>query len=116
MKKRGSDTAPLDNEIGGYEVKEQYKGQAFLENALEAASKIRDIYHIFGGYGDTSSPEGGLLGDVYECVADMISLYLAPITGMELNSDELNDITCKVMSMNKEGIGNFIKKYCNIPA
>lgn len=53
---------------------------------------------------------------MYECVADMISLYLAPITGMELNSDELNDITCKVMSMNKEGIGNFIKKYCNIPA
>lgn len=53
---------------------------------------------------------------MYECVADMISLYLAPITGMELNSDELNDITCKVMNMNKEGIGNFIKKYCNIPA
>lgn len=112
----GSDTAPLDKEIGGYAVKEQYKGQAFLENANEAAGKIREIYHIFGGYGDTSSPEGGLLGDVYECVADMISLYLAPITGMELNSDELNDITCKVMNMNKEGIGNFIKKYCNIPA
>ncbi len=117
MKKRGSDTAPLDNEIGGYEVKEQYKGQAFLENANEAASKIREIYHIFGGYGKTSSPEEGtLLGDAYARIWDMVSLYLAPITGMELNSDELNDITCKVMSMNKEGIGNFIKKYCNIPA
>lgn len=34
---------------------------AFLENANEAASKIRDIYHIFGGYGDESSPDDGLL-------------------------------------------------------
>ncbi len=117
MKCWGVMRLPMDNEIGGFEMKEQtYKGQAFLENANEAAGKIREIYHIFGGYGSTSSPEGGLLGDVYECVADMISLYLAPITGMELNSDELNDITCKVMNMNKEGIGNFIKKYCNIPA
>ena len=116
MKKRGSDTAPLDNEIGGYAVKEQYKGQAFLENANEAAGKIREIYHIFGGYGSTSSPEGGLLGDVYECLADMISSYLAPITGTELNSDELNDITCKIMYMNKERIGDFIKEYCKISA
>lgn len=98
-------------------MKEQtYNEQVFFENANEAAGKIREIYHIFGGYGDTSSPEGGLLGDVYECVADMISLYLAPITGMELNSDELNDITCKVMRMDKEGIGDFIRKYCKISA
>ena len=85
--------------------------QVFLENAIEAASKIREIYHIFGGYGETSSPEDGLLGAVYECVADMISSYIAPITGEELNSDDLNNITCEIMHMDKEGIGSFIKKY-----
>ncbi|MCI8373811.1 MAG: hypothetical protein HFI75_15780 [Lachnospiraceae bacterium] len=85
--------------------------QAFLENANEAAIKIRDIYHIFGGYGDESSPEDGLLGELYVRVWDMVSLYLAPITGKELNSDELNDITYEVMYMDKERIGGFIKKY-----
>lgn len=87
--------------------------QAFLENANEAASKIREIYHIFGGYGDESSPEDGLLGKVYDCVAEMISLYLAPITGKEVNSDDLNDITCEIMHMDKNKIGNFVKKYCD---
>ena len=53
---------------------------------------------------------------MYECLADMISSYLAPITGTELNSDELNDITCKIMYMNKERIGDFIKEYCKISA
>lgn len=48
----------------------------FLEYANEAATKIREIYHIFGGYGDESSPEDGLLGNVYDCVAEMISIYL----------------------------------------
>lgn len=87
--------------------------QAFLENANEAASKIREIYHIFGGYGDESSPEDGLLGKVYDCVAEMISLYLAPITGKEVNSDNLNDKTCEIMHMDKNIIGNFVKKYCD---
>lgn len=87
--------------------------QAFIENANEAASKIREIYHIFGGYGDESSPEDGLLGKVYDCVAEMISLYLAPITGKEVNSDDLNDITCEIMHMDKNKIGNFVKKYCD---
>lgn len=86
--------------------------QAFLENANEAASKIREIYHIFGGYGDTSSPEDGLLGKVYDCVAEMISIYLEPITGKELHSDELIDITCEIMHMDNEGIRDFIEKYC----
>lgn len=108
---------PLDDKIGGFEMKEQtYKGQTFLEYANEAATKIREIYHIFGGYGDESSPEDGLLGKVYDCVAEMISLYLAPITGKELNSDELNDITCEMMYINKEEIGDFIKKYCKVSA
>lgn len=86
--------------------------QAFLENALEAATKIRDIYHIFGGYGDESSPDDGLLGAVYNYVAEMISIYLEPITGRELHSDDLTDITCDAMHINKEEIGDFIRKYC----
>lgn len=95
-------------------MKEQtYNEQAFLENANEAASKIREIYHIFGGYGDESSLEDGLLGNVYDCVWDMISLYLALITGKDPHSDELNDITHEAMHMDKEGIGDFIKKYCD---
>ncbi len=96
---------------GNSKMTKQNIEQEFLENAVEAATKIREIYHIFGGYGNESSPEDGLLGDVYECVADMISSYIAPVTGKELNSDELNNITCKIMHMDKEGIGDFIRKY-----
>lgn len=89
-----------------------YNEIMFFENAIEAAMKMREIYHIFGGYGNTSSPEEGtLLGDVYACVAEMISIYLAPITGKEIHSDELNDITCEIMRMDKEGIRSFIEKY-----
>jgi len=96
-------------------MREQYKGQEFLENANEATTKIRDIYHIFGGYGNTSSPEEGtLLGDVYACIGEMISLYLASATGKEMHSDELNDITVKMMHTDKDEIESFIKKYCNI--
>lgn len=50
----------------------------FLENANEAATKIREIYHIFGGDESTNRPEEGtLLGDAYACIGEMISLYLA---------------------------------------
>lgn len=87
-------------------------GQAFLENANEAATKIRDIYHIFGGYGEESSPEDGLLGKVYDCVAEMISIYLESITGKELQSDDLNTITFEAMYVDKEKIRDFIEKYC----
>ena len=93
-------------------MKKAEQTQAFLENALEAATKIRDICHIFGGYGDESSPEDGLLGKVYDCVAEMISIYLEPITGKELYSDDLNGITCEAMYINKEEISDFIRKYC----
>lgn len=93
---------------------EQYKGQTYLEYANEAATKIREIYHIFGGYGDTSSPEEGtLLGDVYACIGEMILLYLAPITGKEMHSDELNNMTVEIMHIKKEVIRDFIKKYCD---
>lgn len=114
----GSDAAPLNNEIGGFEMKEQtYDGQAFLENANEAATKIREIYHIFGGYGDKSSPEEGtLLGDVYARIWDMVSLYLVSITGKDLYSDEINDMTRDILSAEKNEIENIIKEYCKVSA
>ena len=96
---------------------EQYNEQEFLKNAIEAATKIREIYHIFGGYGKTSTPEEGtLLGDVYARIWDMISLYLVSITGKDLHSDEINDLTWEVMHMDKKEIGNFVEKYCKISA
>lgn len=109
---------PMIMGLEDFEMKEQTNNeQAFFENANEAATKIREIYHIFGGYGSTSSPEEGtLLGDVYARVWDMISLYLASIMGKDPHSDELNDITCEAMRMDKEGIGDFIRKYCKISA
>lgn len=96
-------------------MKKAEQTQEFLENANEAATKIREIYHIFGGYGDESSPDDGLLGKVYDCVANMISIYLEPITGKELYSDDLTDITCEAMRINKEEIGDFIRKYYTLP-
>ena len=85
----------------------------FLEKAVETATKIREIYHIFGGYGETSSlEEGTLLGDVYACIGEMISIYLVPLTGKELYCDDLNDITVDLMYLNKEEIEDFIQKYC----
>ncbi len=44
----------------------------------------------------------------------MISLYLAPVIGKEMHSDELNDITVEMMHADKDEIESFIKKYCNI--
>lgn len=99
-------------------MKEQtHNEQAFFENANEAAGKIREIYHIFGGYGKTSSPEEGtLLGDVYARIWDMVSLYLVPITGKDLYSDEINDMTRDILSAGKNAIENIIKEYCKISA
>lgn len=52
-----------------------------------------------------------MLGKVYDCVAEMISVYLEPVTGKELHSDDLNDITWEIMHMDKEEIRSFIKRY-----
>lgn len=114
----GSDAAPHDIGIGGNEMKKQTNNEkAFLENANEAATKIREIYHIFGGYGKTSSPEEGtLLGDVYARIWDMVSLYLVSITGKDLYSDEINDMTRDILSAGKNEIENIIKEYCKISA
>lgn len=98
-------------------MKEQtYKGQTFLEYANEAATKIKEIYHIFGGYGDGSPEEGTLLGDVYARIWDMVSLYLVSIMGKDLHSDEIGDMTVEILSAGKDEIENIIKKYSKVSA
>jgi len=47
-----------------------------LEYANEAVTKIREIYHMFGGCETGSPEEGTLLGDAYARIGEMISLYL----------------------------------------
>ena len=93
-------------------MKEQM--QAYLEYANVATTKIREICHIFGGYDESTPEEGTLLGHVYFCIGEMISLYLALITGKEMGSDELNDMTVELMFLDKEEIEDFIKKYCDL--
>lgn len=88
--------------------------QKYLEYANEAARKVRDINKIFGGTGWPE--EGCLLGDVYFAIGDMIDIYLAPIVGKEIGSDELCDITTKIMSSEKYEIESIIERYCKVSA
>lgn len=111
----GSDTAPLDKEIGGYAVKEQYKGQAFLEYANEAAGKIREAHQILSG-GEPIPEDGSLLGDAYYGVADMIQEHLAAIGLRIADDDDFNNMTTLIMSAEKGEIESIIKEYCKISA
>lgn len=90
-----------------------YNGTTFLGYANEAAAKIRKISQMISGM---ESPEdGSLLGDVDYSIYIMIQMYLAPITGKEIGSDELNDMAVKIMSAEKDGIDDILKRYCGVP-
>ena len=86
---------------------------AYLEYANGAATKIMEINQIFGGLGWPE--EGSLLGDVFFNIAGMVQIYLAPITGKEINSDELNDITTEIIFAGAEEIADIVRKYCGLP-
>lgn len=91
-----------------------YKGQTFLEYANEAAGKIREINQIISG---TDIPEDdSLLGELDTCIYIMIQMYLAPVVRKEMGSDEMNNMTCKIMSAEKGEIESIIKEYCKISA
>lgn len=107
--------ASLDNEIGGFEMKEQYKGQAFLENAVEAAGKIRKAHQILSG-GESIPEDGSLLCDVYYSIADMIQEYLITIGLGIADDDDFNNMTTEIMFVEKEEIESIIKEYCKISA
>lgn len=92
-------------------MKEQtYKGKTFLEYAYEAAGKIRKINQVISG---TEIPEdGSLLDDIDTGIYIMIQMYLAPLVGKEIGSDELNNMSVEIMSAKKNEIGSIIEKYC----
>lgn len=112
----GSDAAPLDNEIGGFGMKEQtYKGQTFLEYANEAAGKIRKAHQILSG-GEPIPEDGSLLCDVYYGIADMIQEYLITIGLGIADDDDFNNMTTEIMFAEKEEIESIIKEYCKVLA
>lgn len=96
-------------------MKEQtYKGQTFLEYAVEAAGKIREINQIISG---TELPEDdSLLGELDTCLYIMIQMYLAPVVRKEMGSDEMNNMAIEIMSAGKDEVSRIITKYCKVSA
>lgn len=89
---------------------EQYKGQAYLEYASEAAEKIREIHQLVSGR-DTIPEYGSLLGDTYYLIADMMEVYLAAV-GMKItDTEKFNGMISLLMFAEKNEIYGIIKKY-----
>lgn len=90
--------------------KQTQERTAFLGYANEAAKGIREAGRLISG---VECPENGsLLCGVYYCIADMVQVYLAPIVGKEMHSDELNDITTEILFAEKDETDSIIRKYC----
>ncbi len=90
---------------------EQYIGQIFLENAVEAATKIRKTNEIISG--NNNIPENGtLLGDTYYCIADMIESYLLAIGMKVIEEDQFTNMITMIMFAEKDGIRDVIEDYC----
>lgn len=84
--------------------------QAFLENAVEAATKIRKTNEVISG--NNNIPEDGtLLGDTYYCISDMIESYLLAIGMKVIDGDQFNNMNSMIMFSEKEEINNIITKY-----
>ena len=88
--------------------------KTYLEYANKASRKVMEINKLFGGTGWLE--EESLLGDVHFSIADMIQMYLAPIVGKGVGSDELNDFTTEIMYAKKDEIESIIERYCKISA
>lgn len=116
MMRWGSDAAPLDNEIGGFEMKEQtYEGQTFLEYANEAAGKIRKAHQILSG-GEPIPDEHSLLGKAYYSIVDMVQEYLAAIGLRIADDDDFINMAMEITFCEKEEIESIIKEYCKVLA
>lgn len=83
--------------------------RTYITYAHEAASKLNKINRLLTG--TDCLDEGGLLGDAYYCIADMIELCLVPVVGKEIHSDELNDITVEIMSAESHKLNGILEKY-----
>ncbi len=90
---------------------EQYKGQAFLEYAIETAEKVRKVHNILSG-GEAIPECGSLLGDIYYGIADMIQEYLSTIGMRIANDDKFNNMTTEIKFAEKNEISGIIKRYC----
>ena len=90
--------------------KQTQEGTVFLRYANEAAKGIRKASQLLSGM---ECPENGsLLCGVYYCISDMVQVYLAPVVGKEIHSDELNDITTEILFAEKDETDSIIRKYC----
>lgn len=79
---------------------EQYKGQIFLENAVEAATKIRKVNEVISG--NNNIPETGtLLGDTYYHIWDMIHSYLLAIGLKVVEEGQFNNMIALIMFAEK---------------
>lgn len=84
--------------------------KTFLENAVEAATKIRKTNEIISG--NNNIPEyGTLLGDTYYCIADMIEAYLLAIGMKVIEEDEFNNMISMIMFAEEDGISDVIEGY-----
>ena len=84
----------------------------FLEYANKAGCTIMEINRLISG---TSCPEDkSMLGDVKNCVYSMIQIYLAPIVGKEIESDELNSMTTEIMFAEEDEIDNIIREIMSL--
>ncbi len=84
--------------------------RAFLENAVEAATKIRKTNEIISGNNNIPE-EGTLLGDTYYCIADMIKSYLLAIGMKVIEEDQFNNMITIIMFAEKEEINDIVIEY-----
>ena len=85
------------------------KEQKFLEYANEAGRKIREIMRLICG---SECMEDGLICDVFYRIGDMLQIYLASITGKEMDSNELADMAVQIMYAEEDEIDGLIHRYC----
>lgn len=81
----------------------------YIAYAHEVSLKLNEINRLLTG--TDCLDEGGLLGDAYYCIADMIKLCLVTIVGREMHSDELNDIAVEILSAESYKVKSILEKY-----
>lgn len=101
----------LMNRKVGIEMMEKYEGQAFLENAVESAEKVRKVHYMLSG-GEAIPEYGSMLGDIYYGIADMIQEYLSQIGMRIADDDAFNNMTTEIMFAKRDEINGIIGRYC----
>ncbi len=85
--------------------------QKFLTYANGAAKTVIKICQVNSG----ALPDGGLLGDAYAYIFDMIQTYLAPIVKMEPECEDFYDMVTEIMTADTaDEIEGIMEKYCGV--